>query len=425
MLMKELIGNLLVAQSGGPTAVINASVAGVVQEARRHRCLSQVYGGRNGIFGILNEQLIDLGQERPENIEALKHTPAAALGTCRYKIDFKKKPEKAAREMDRLFQVFQAHDIRYFLYAGGNDSQDTADKLHQEAVRRGYEMRIIGIPKTIDNDLPETDHCPGFGSVVKYNACTVMEVAADVSSMATDDGSCCIIEVMGRSAGWIAAGTVLAKRAPNDAPHIILLPEIPFNEEAFLAKVTATVQAIHYCIVVVGEGLKNPDGSEYSADKTRLDAFGHPVLSGAADRLAEVVYGRLNTKTRSVKLGYAQRCAAHYASATDAVEAAACGEAAVRAAVEGKSGFMVKIVRQGGPVYSSTTGLQPLSDIANVEHLLPRDWVSADGFMPNEKFVQYARPLIEGEVKVPTEGGLPKFAVLQNKTLPCKLPPRA
>ena len=179
-------------------------------------------------------------------------------------------------------------------------------------------MRVMGIPKTIDNDLPHTDHCPGFGSVAKYNACTVMEIATDVSSMATDDGSCCVIEVMGRSAGWIAAGTVLAKREPNDAPHIILLPEIPFNEEAFLAKVTETVKAIHYCIVVVGEGLKNPDGSEYSADKTRLDAFGHPVLSGAAERLAELVYGRLNTKTRSVKLGYAQRCAAHYASATDA-----------------------------------------------------------------------------------------------------------
>jgi 6-phosphofructokinase 1 len=425
MIMKELIGNLLVAQSGGPTAVINASVAGVVQEARHHRCITHVYGGSNGILGILNEQLTDLGQERPETIEALKHTPAAALGTCRYKIDFKKKPEKAAREMDRLFKVFEAHDIRYFLYAGGNDSQDTADKIHQEAVRRGYEMRVMGIPKTIDNDLPHTDHCPGFGSVAKYNACTVMEVAADVSSMATDDGSCCVIEVMGRSAGWIAAATVLAKRKPDDAPHIILLPEIPFNEDAFLAKVTATVKAIHYCIVVVGEGLKNPDGTEYSADKTRLDAFGHPVLSGAAERLAELVYGRLNTKTRSVKLGYAQRCAAHYASATDALEAVACGETAVRAAVEGKSGFMVKIVRKDGPVYGWTTGLQPLSDIANIEHMLPRDWVSEDGFMPNEKFVRYARPLIEGETKMPTEGGLPKFAVLQNKRLPCKLPPRA
>ena len=399
--MAELIGNLLVAQSGGPTAAINSSVAGVVQEAVRHRCIIGTYGGRNGILGILNEQLIDLGLEKPATIEALKHTPAAALGTCRYKIDFKKKPEKAARDMDRLFKVFQAHNIRYFLYAGGNDSQDTADKIHHEAVKRGYEMRVIGVPKTIDNDLPHTDHCPGYGSVAKYNACTVMEVALDVSSMATDDGSCCIIEVMGRGAGWIAAATVLAKRQPNDAPHIILIPEIPFDEEEFLAKVKATIEAMRYCIVVVGEGLKNPDGTEFSADTTRLDAFGHPVLSGAAEALAELVYGRLNTKTRSVKLGYAQRCAAHYASATDAAEAAACGEAAVRAAVEGKSGFMVKIVRQPGPKYSWTTGLQPLGDIANVEHLLPRDWLSEDGFMPNEKFIDYARPLIEGEDKSP------------------------
>jgi ATP-dependent phosphofructokinase / diphosphate-dependent phosphofructokinase len=422
--MSELIGNLLVAQSGGPTAVINSSLAGVVQEARHHRRLSHIYGGRNGILGILNEHLVDLGQEQPETIEALKHTPAAALGTCRYKIDFKKKPEKAAREMDRLFKVFQAHDIRYFLYAGGNDSQDTADKIHHEALRRGYEMRVIGIPKTIDNDLPHTDHCPGYGSVVKYNACTVMEIGADVGSMATDGGSCCIIEVMGRSAGWIAAGTVLAKREPDSAPHIILLPEVPFNEEAFLARVAETIRAVHCCIVVVGEGLKNADGSEYSADTSRLDAFGHPLLSGAADALAEVVYGKLDTKTRTVKLGYAQRAAAHYASAMDVAEAAACGEAAVRAAVEGKSGFMVKLIRQSGPKYASTTGLQPLSDIANVEHFVPRDWVGKDGFMPNEKFIQYARPLIEGEVKVPTEGGLPKFAVLQNKRVPVLLPPR-
>jgi 6-phosphofructokinase 1 len=423
--MKELIGNLLVAQSGGPTAVINASVAGVVQEAARHRCISHIYGGMNGILGILNEQLMDLAQEKPETIEALKHTPAAALGTCRYKLDFKKKPEKAARDMDRLFEVFKAHQIRYFFYAGGNDSQDTADKIHQEAQGRGYEMRIIGVPKTIDNDLPHTDHCPGFGSVAKYNACTVMEIAADVSSMATDDGSCCIIEVMGRSAGWIAASSVLAKTSPQSAPHIILMPEIQFNEEAFLAKVRETVQELRYCIVVVGEGLKNPDGTEYSADSSRLDAFGHPVLSGAADRLAELVYGKLNTKTRSVKLGYAQRCAAHYASATDAAEAVACGEAAVKAAVEGHSGLMVKLVRGEGSTYSWKTGLQPLSDIANVEHMVPRDWISQDGFMPNEKFIRYARPLIAGEVKVPTEGGLPKFATLQKKQLACQLPLRA
>lgn len=423
--MAELIGNLLVAQSGGPTAVINASVAGVVEEAKKHACIKNIYGGLNGILGILREQLIDLRLEKAETITALKHTPAAALGTCRYKIDFKKKPAKAAEDMDRLFEVFKAHDIRFFFYAGGNDSQDTADKIHHEAVKRGYEMRVIGVPKTIDNDLPHTDHCPGFGSVAKYNACTVMEVAADVSSMATDDGACCIIEVMGRGAGWIAASTVLAKRAPGDAPHIILLPEIPFNEEAFLAQVKSIVKKIRYCIVVVGEGLKNPDGTEFSADSTRLDAFGHPVLSGAAERLAEIVYGKLNTKTRSVKLGYAQRCAAHYASATDAAEACACGEAAVRAAAEGKSGYMVKIVRTQQSPYKWKTDLQPLGDIANVEHFIPKDWISEDGFMPNEKFIDYARPLLEGEVKVPTEGGLPVFAVLSKKIITQSLPKRS
>lgn len=421
----QLKGNLLVAQSGGPTAVINASVAGVIQEATQHACFENLYGGLNGIFGILNENLIDLRQEKPATIEGLKYTPAAALGTCRYKIDFKKKPERAAKDMDRLFQVCQAHNIRFFFYAGGNDSQDTAHKLHLEAIKRGYEMRVIGVPKTIDNDLPHTDHCPGFGSVAKYNACTVMEVASDVSSMATDDGSCCIIEVMGRSAGWIAASSVLARRGPNDAPHIILLPEIPFNEQAFLARVKETVEKIHYCIVVVGEGLKNPDGTEYSADRTRLDAFGHPVLSGAAERLAELVFGKLNTKTRSVKLGYAQRCAAHYASATDAAEAVECGRAAARAAAEGKSGFMVKIVRTSGNPYKWTTGLQDLGDIANVEHFIPPDWISADGFMPNQKFVDYALPLIEGEVTVPTERGLPKFAVLERKAIKQRLPARA
>src|SRR5207302_1563182 len=302
--MAELAGNLLVAQSGGPTAVINASVAGVIQEAGRHPDqIQEIYGGLNGILGILNEDLIDLQEEKRQTIEGLKHTPAAALGTCRYKIDFKKKPEHAARDMDRLFQVFQAHNIRYLFYAGGNDSQDTAHKIHDEAIKRGFEMRVIGVPKTIDNDLPHTDHCPGFGSVAKYNACTVEEISLDVSSMATDDGACCIIEVMGRGAGWIAASSVLAKHSADDAPHIILLPEIPFDEEAFLTKVKETVDRLHYCIVVVGEGLKNPDKTEFSADTTRLDAFGHPVLSGAAERLSEMVYGKLNTKTRSVKLG--------------------------------------------------------------------------------------------------------------------------
>ncbi len=419
--MPELKGNLLVAQSGGPTAVINASVAGVVQEAKKYPAIQEIYGGLNGILGVLKEQMIDLRAEKIETIQALKHTPAAALGTCRYKIDFKKKPEQAAKDMERLFELFKAHNIRYFFYIGGNDSQDTAHKLHLESKKRGHDMRIIGVPKTIDNDLPHTDHCPGFGSVAKYNACTVMEVATDVSSMATDDGACCIIEVMGRGAGWIAASSILAKRKPNDAPHIVLLPEIAFDEEKFLAKVRETVERLRYCIVIVGEGLRKPDGTEFSADKSRLDAFGHPVLSGAGELLEELIHGKLGTKTRSVKLGYAQRCAEHFASETDSQEAAACGAAAVRAAVEGNSGFMVKIVRVSAQPYKWTTGLQPLGDIANVEHLIPRDWISEDGFLPNEKFVEYARPLLEGEVKVPMENGLPVFAVLDKKRIERKL----
>ena len=426
--MAELVGNLLVAQSGGPTSVINSSLAGVIHEAGKHEAIEEIYGGANGILGILNEDLIDINDERVKTIDGLRYTPAAALGTCRYKIDFKKKPEKAAQDMDRLFQVFQAHNIRYFFYIGGNDSQDTSHKIHEEAVKRGYEMRVVGVPKTIDNDLPHTDNCPGYGSVIKYNATTVMEVGIDVASMATDDGSCCIIEVMGRSAGWIAAGTVLAKRGhAANPPHIILLPEFVFDEEKFVAKVKETVDTYKYCVVVVGEGIKNAAGEEVGADKTLLDAFGHPVLAGAAEKLKEIIQGRLNTKTRTVALGYAQRAAEHFASLTDSNNGFACGEAAVRAAVSGTSGQMVKIVREAqvnGSVKWST-GLQPLGDIANVEHFIPRDWISEDGFMPNEKFVDYARPLIEGEVKFPMEAGLPKYVTLEKSKVEKKLPPRA
>ena len=422
--MAELVGNLLVAQSGGPTAVINASLAGVIQEAGKHECIEEIYGGLNGILGILNEDLIDLNEERARTIEGLKYTPAAALGTCRYKVDFKKRPEQAAKDMDRVFEILQAHNIRYFFYIGGNDSQDTAEKIHARALERAYDLRVIGVPKTIDNDLPHTDHCPGYGSVIKYNGATVMEIATDIRSMATDDGACCVIEVMGRATGWIAAGAVLAKRAPTDAPHIVLLPEIPLDEAAFLARVKETVAALKYCIVVVGEGLKNKAGEEIAADKSRLDAFGHPVLSGAAEHLADLVNQRLKLKSRSVKLGYAQRAAAHYASATDVLEAAACGETAVRAAMEGKSGYMVKIVRVQNHPYRWTTDLHDLKDIANIEHPVPRDWISEDGFLPNEKFIDYASPLVEGQVSVPTEGGLPKFATLQRMRVEKRLAPR-
>ena len=425
--MAELVGNVLVAQSGGPTAVINSSLAGVIQEAGRHEDLEEIYGGANGILGILNEELVDINEEKDKTIKGLRYTPAAALGTCRYKIDFKRKPEQAAKDMDRLFQVFEAHNIRYFFYIGGNDSQDTSHKIHEEAVKRAYNLRVIGVPKTIDNDLPHTDHCPGYGSVIKYNATTVMEVGIDVASMATDDGSCCIIEAMGRSAGWIAAGTVLAKRGnPASPPHIILLPELVFEQEKFLAKVKETVDAYKYCIVVVGEGIKDAKGEEVGADKTRLDAFGHPVLAGAAEKLKQMVQGKLNTKTRTVLLGYSQRAAEHCASLTDSNNAFACGEAAVRAAVSGQSGLMVKIVReaQGDGSIKWNTGLQPLADIANVEHTVARDWISEDGFLPNEKFVEYAQPLVEGEVKVPMEGGLPKYVALEKNKVEKKLAPR-
>ena len=421
----NLCGNLLVGQSGGPTAVINASVAGVIQEAGKHpNQIEEIYGGLNGIFGILHENLIDLNEEKARSIEELKHTPAAALGTCRYKIRFKKDPEQAARDMDRLFDVFKAHNIRYFFYAGGNDSQDTNNKVHHEAIKRDYPLRCIGVPKTIDNDLPHTDHTPGYGSATKYNATTVMEVAEDVSSMATDDGSCCIIEVMGRAAGWLAAGTILAKRKPTDGPHIILLPEIPLDEGKFLAKVQECISQLGYCIVVTGEGVKDEDGNELGADKTRLDSFGHPVLSGAAEVLSELVHGKLDIKTRTVKLGYAQRSAAHFASQQDLDEAVACGEAAVRAAVEGKSGFMVTIERQSDNPYEFTTGLQPLGDIALVERTIPRDWINEDGWLPNDKFIQYAAPLVEGRLDLPTKGGLPKFAELTRVPVEKVLAPR-
>ncbi len=425
--MAELSGNLLVAQSGGPTSVINSSLAGVIQEAGHYDCIEEIYGGANGILGILNEELIDINEEKAKTIGGLRHTPAAALGTCRYKIDFKKKPERAAKDMDRLFQIFQAHNIRYFFYIGGNDSQDTSHKIHEEAVRRGYEMRVIGVPKTIDNDLPHTDSCPGYGSVIKYNATTVMEVGIDVGSMATDDGSCCIIEVMGRSAGWIAAGTVLAKRGnPATPPHIVLLPEIRYNIDEVLAKVKETVEKYKYCVMVVGEGIRDKNGEEIGADKSRLDAFGHPVLAGAAEKIKEYVQGKLNTKTRTVLLGYAQRAAEHCASLTDSNNAFACGEAAVKAAMDGQSGYMVKIVRnkQADGSIQWSTGLQPLADIANVEHFVPRDWVSEDGLLPNEKFVEYASPLIEGEVKFPTENGLPKYVTMEGVRVEKKLAPR-
>lgn len=428
--MADLVGNALVAQSGGPTVVINASVAGVIQEAGRHPdVIEEIYGGKNGICGLLGEELVDLQEEKRQAIEGLKHCPAAALGTCHYQLDFKGRPAEAAKDVERLFEVFTAHRIRYFFYIGGNASQDTTLKVHEEALKRGYEMRVIGIPKSVDNDLPHTDHCPGYGSAIKHTAATVMELALDTGSSAIGAGACCIIEVTGRETGWIAAGALLAKRHPDDGPHIILLPEVVLDAARFVAKVKAALEAHRYCVVVVGEGLRhlNKEGKAeiLAEDRTWVDTPGQPARPGAAERLAELLKrNQVNANIRTVKLGYGQRCAAHFASATDVAEAVACGEAAVRAAVAGQSGFMVKIAREQNSPYKCSLALHDLKDVANVVRGVPRDWLSEDALLPNEKFIEYARPLIEGEVKLVMEAGLPKYVALEKVPVDKLLPPR-
>jgi 6-phosphofructokinase 1 len=346
---EELEGNCLIAQSGGPTSVINASLSGAVAEALNHECIEEIYGGLNGVLGILNEQLIDLAAESQQNIRGLRHTPGAALGTCRYKL-------KKQADFDRVLEVFEAHNIRYFFYAGGNDSQDTADKISKLAQERGYALRVIGIPKTIDNDLVTTDHTPGYGSVIKYIAASVKEIAADNAGMGQHD-LVQVIEVMGRSAGWIAAGAALAKRRddPSAAPHLIYLPEVAFSADKFISDVQHVLQKHKYCVVVVGEGLVDADGNYVSTDSASADAFGHSQLGGAGEYLRGLAEEGLQVKARSVKLGMAQRAAVHCSSQADNDEAYMAGQAAVIAAVEGTTDKMVTLVRGEGETYSCET----------------------------------------------------------------------
>ena len=406
---EELIGNCLVAQSGGPTAVINASVAGVVSEALNHECIEEIYGGMNGVLGILKEELIDLAEESQQNIRGLRYTPASALGTCRFKL-------KRDQEYERIIEVFEAHNIRYFFYCGGNDSQDTADKISKLAQKKGYELRVIGVPKTIDNDLVTTDHCPGYGSVVKYLCSVVRESALDHEAMAQHD-LVSIIEVMGRNAGWIAAGTTLAKSKdnPNDAPHLIYLPELPFSKDKFIEDVQNVLKKNRYCMVVVGEGLVDKDGNYVANSASGQDAFGHQQLGGVGDFLASFVEQNLAVKARSCKLGIGQRAAAHCSSQTDNDEAFMAGQAAVRAALEGETDKMVILVRGEGDTYSCETGLAPLSEIANGVKEIPHDWISEDGVSMTAKFIKYAQPLISGEVQVPFENGVPAYVRLSKK----------
>ena len=404
--MAELVGNVLVGQSGGPTSVINASVAGIVAEALNHECVEEIYGALNGVLGILNEDFIDLASESQQQIRALKHTPGAALGTCRFKL-------KKQQDYERVLEVFKAHNIRYFFYIGGNDSQDTADKISKLAGEQGYELRVIGVPKTIDNDLPVTDHCPGYGSVIKYLATTVREVACDSESMGQGD-LVSIIEVMGRSAGWIAAGAALAKRRdhPHDPPHLILLPEVSFNQEKILEDIRRTLKREKFCSIVVAEGLVDPDGN-YVAANAQTDSFGHAQLGGAGDALAEIIETNLpGVKVRVAKPGLMQRAAAHAASKTDADEAYLAGQAAVRAAVDGQTDKMITLLRGDADQYTCETGLAPLADIANGIKKLPTEWINEDGVSMNFQFLRYAQPLIQGEVAVPYENGLPVYARL-------------
>ncbi len=404
---EQLEGNCLVAQSGGPTSVINASLAGVVAEALNHECIEEIYGGLNGVLGILNEQIIDLAAESQQNIRGLRYTPGAALGTCRYKL-------RSQADFDRVLQVFEAHNIRYFFYAGGNDSQDTADKISKLAQERGYALRVIGIPKTIDNDLVTTDHTPGYGSVIKYIATTVKEIACDNAAMGQHD-LVQIIEVMGRSAGWIAAGAALAKRRddPSAAPHLIYLPEVAFSPEKFVADVQHVLQKERYCVVVVGEGLVDADGNYISTDSAGADAFGHSQLGGAGEYLRNLVEESLQVKARSVKLGMAQRAAVHCSSQTDNDEAYLAGQAAVQAAVAGETDKMITLIRGDGETYSCGTGLAALSEIANGVKKLPANWINEDGVSMNYNFYKYALPLIQGEVKVPYEDGVPALVKLR------------
>ena len=406
--------NAFYAQSGGVTAVINASAAGVIETARKHRKhIGKVYAGRNGIIGALTEDLIDTSKESPAAIRALSNTPGGAFGSARYKL---KSIEKNRREYERLVEVFKAHDIGYFFLNGGNDSADTCLKISQISQAMGYPLTAVHVPKTIDNDLPVTDCCPGFGSVAKYVATSMMEAGLDVESMAKTSTKVFIMEVMGRHAGWITAALGLAQTQPGIAPHILLFPEIAFDEEKFLAAVKLNVEKHGYCAVGVSEGVHDKDG-KFLAESGIKDAFGHAQLGGVAPRIAELVRGKLGLKHHWAVADYLQRSARHIASKTDLDQAYAVGKAAVELAVKGQSGVMPTIVRISSKPYRWKIGVAPLTAIANVEKKMPRDFITPDGFHITQKCRNYLAPLIAGEAFPPFEKGLPKYARLKNSAV--------
>jgi 6-phosphofructokinase 1 len=409
--------NAFYAQSGGVTAVINASACGVIETARAHPDrIGSVYAGRNGIIGALAEDLVDTGQESAADIALLRTTPSGAFGSCRYKL---KSLEANRREYERLIAVFRAHDIGYFFYNGGGDSADTCFKVSQLAQSMGYPIQAIHVPKTVDNDLPVTDCCPGFGSVAKYVAVSALEASFDVRSMAKTSTKVFVLEVMGRHAGWIAAAGGLVQ--DQGIPVVVLFPEIPFDEAKFLARVDALVQEHGFCTVVVSEGAHHADGSFLAEQGTR-DAFGHAQLGGAAPVVAGLIKQRLGHKFHWAVADYLQRAARHIASQTDVQQAYEVGAAAVQLALEGHNAVMPAIERLADAPYRYRIGTAPLADVANREKFMPRAFITDDGFGITDACKRYLRPLIAGEDYPRYEGGLPVYVTLKNVAVAKKLP---
>ncbi len=410
--------NAFYAQSGGVTAVINASAAAVIETARKYPAkINKVYAGRNGIIGALTEDLIDTSKESASAIAALKHTPAGAFGSCRYKL---KGLEESRAQYERLLEVFRAHDIGYFFYNGGNDSADTCLKVSQMAGRMGYPLIAVHVPKTVDNDLPITDNCPGFGSVAKYVATSMREAAFDVASMAKTSTRVFVLEVMGRHAGWITAAVGMAEDAETPIPLVLLFPEVPFDEPKFLATVDAKVKKHGYCCIGVSEGLKGPDG-KLMAEAGTKDAFGHAQLGGVGPLIAQIVRDKLNQKFHWAVADYLQRAARHLASKTDLQHSYEVGKAAVELAVKGRNAVMPAITRVSDKPYRWKITEAPLEKIANVEKMLPRDFIAADGYGITEKARRYLAPLIRGEAPPPFKDGLPRYVRLRNVAVPKKL----
>jgi len=410
--------NAFYAQSGGVTAVINASAAGVIETARAHRNrIGKVYAGRNGIIGALTEDLIDTSKEPARAISALKHTPAGAFGSCRYKL---KGLEESRAQYERLIEVFRAHDIGYFFYNGGNDSADTCLKVAQIAKKLGYPLTAVHVPKTVDNDLPITDNCPGFGSVAKYVATSMREAAFDVASMAKTSTKVFVLEVMGRHAGWITAAVGMAEDAQTPIPLVLLFPEVAFDEAKFLAAVEAKVKSAGYCCVGVSEGLLNAEGKLMAEAGTR-DAFGHAQLGGVGPMIAGIVKDKLNLKYHWAVADYLQRAARHLASKTDAEQSYAVGRAAVLMALAGRNAVMPAITRVSDRPYRWKITEAPLEKVANVEKMLPKDFIARDGFGITEKARRYLAPLIRGEDPPPYKDGLPQYVRLKNVAVQKKL----